>query len=379
MKIMISAFLAVLVAACGGHAPTRTEAERVPPVAVRTIQVQTVDWPITYEAPGTVRARTASTLSSRVMGYIREIHVQPGDQVIAGQLLVTIDSRDLDASVRQAQAAEAEANSAIAEADNGIAAAKARLLLSEVTFKRMESLHKDTSISDQEFDEAQAQLKTAQASLEMAQSKRAQLDAKITQAKRALESAGVMQSYSRIHAPFAGIVTEKAAQPGQLATPGSPLVTIEQAGGYRIEAPVEESLLGRVRLGQTLRVHLDVHGKTLEARVDEIVPAVDVQSRAFLVKAALPPAAGLRSGLFGRLLIDRGTKQVVTVPAEAISLRGELQSVFVVDDGVARTRMVIAGARREGNAEILSGLVAGERVIHPRPGNVADGMKVEVR
>jgi RND family efflux transporter MFP subunit len=346
---------------------------------VQTVAVQTVEWPVTWDAPGTLRARTAAAISSRLMGYIREIRVEPGDRVAAGQLLVTIDSRDLDSAVRQAQAAETEARSAVAEADNGIAAAKAQLALAQATFKRMETLHKQTSISDQEFDEARARLSTADAAVEMARSKRTQLDAKIAQARQALESAGVMQSYSQIRAPFAGVVTDKQAQAGQLAAPGTPLLTVEQAGGFRMEAPVEESLLGTVRVGQKVEVVLDAFGgQTLQARVDEIVPAIDAESRAFVVKAALPSAPNLRSGLFGRLRIGRSTRQSVVVPEEAISQRGELQSVIVADSGIARMRMVTVGARREGQAEILSGIATGERVIYPRPANLVDGMKVEV-
>jgi RND family efflux transporter MFP subunit len=380
MKIIIPALLAILLAGCGsGHSPGQTEPASLPPVPVHTAAVKSVDWPVTYEAPGTVRARTTAVLSSRVMGYIREIRAEPGDRVAAGQLLVTIDSRDLDAAVHQAQAAETEARSAIAEADNGIASARAQLALAASTFRRMETLHRQTSISDQEFDEAQARLTTAQAALEMAQGKRAQLDARIAQAKQGVASAGVMQSYSRIHAPFAGRVIEKPGQPGQLAAPGAPLLVVEQAGGYRLEAPVEESLLGTIRVGQKVKVALDAYNQTLEARVEEVVPAVDAQSRAFLVKASLPGAPNLQSGLFGRLLIERSHRQSAVVPVEALRQRGELQYVFVAENGVARTRMLTAGSRRDGNAEVLSGLTAGDRIIHPVPGNLSDGMKVEVR
>jgi RND family efflux transporter MFP subunit len=379
MKIVVPVLLALVVTACGAHNPNKSEAASVPPVAVQTATVETVDWPVTYEAPGTVRARTSAVISSRLMGYIRETRVQPGDRVAAGQLLVTIDSRDLDASVRQAQAAEAEARSAAAEADNGIAAASAQRGLALATFKRMEILHKQTSISDQEFDEAQARLRTAEATFEMAQSKRTQINAKIVQAKQGVESAGIVQTFTRIQSPFAGIVTEKPAQQGQLATPGMPLLTVEQTGRYRLEAPVEESLLGTIRVGQKVKVALDAYGQTLDARVDEIVPAIDAQSRSFLVKASLPQAPNLRSGLFGRLLIDRSSRQSPVVPADAIIQRGELQSVFVAEGGVARTRMVAVGSMRAGKAEILSGLVPGERIIHPRPAKLSDGMKVEVR
>lgn len=380
MKILSVISLAAILAGCGGHDAKNPEAVTAAPVRVQTIEVHAEEWPLVHEAVGTVRARTATTLSSRVMGSIGEIRVQPGDRVSAGQLLVTIDSRDLESGVRQAQAAETEARSAIAEADNGVAAADAQLRLAQVTFKRMQSLHEKTSISDQEFDEAQARLRAAEATFAMARSKRTQLDAKIAQAKQAVESAGVIRSYTQILAPFAGVVTEKPAQPGQLATPGMPLLTIEQIGSYRLEAAVDESMLGSIRAGQRVNAALDsLAAGSVAARIEEIVPAVDPQSRTFVVKAALPAVPNLRSGVFGRLLIERGTRRTVVIPAEAIIQRGELQFVLVVENGLARTRMITAGSRRDGRAEVLSGLAEGDRIVHPRPANLADGARIEVR
>jgi RND family efflux transporter MFP subunit len=313
------------------------------------------------------------------MGYVREVRVQTGNRVSAGQLLVRIDSRDLEAGLLQARAAEQEARSAIAEAENGIAAAKAQLGLAQVTFRRMEDLFAKKSISNQEFDEAQARLGSAEAAWQMAVSRRAQLDAKIAQAAQSVESASVMRSYAEIRAPFVGVVTDKQVEQGQIATPGRPLLTIEQEGAYRLEAPVQESMLGRVRVGQDVSVLLDTCKQPLSARLTEIVPAVDPTSRAFVVKATLPSGPMIRSGLFGRLRVQRGIEEAIAIPADAIVHRGALQSVFVAENGVARLRMVTAGQTRDGQAEILSGLQAGEKVIHPRPANLTDGVRVEVR
>ena len=379
MKIVFPCLLMLVITACGGHDPKKTEAASPPPVAVKTAEVQSLDWPVTYEAVGTVRARMSAVISSRLMGYVRDIHVQPGDRVNAGQVLVTIESRDLDVALRQAQAAEAGARSAIAEADNGILSAKAQLTLAQATFKRMETLHKQTSISDQEFDEAQARLRTLEAAFEVAQSKRTQIDAKIAQAKEAVAAAAIAQTFTRLQSPFAGIVTEKPAQQGQLATPGMPLLTIEKAGAYRLEAPIEESLLGKIRVGQQVRVGLDAYGQTFDARVDEIVPAIDAQSRAFLVKALLPSRPDLRSGSFGRLLIEQSSRRSTVIPADAITRRGDLHFVFVAESGVTRTRMIAVGNTRDGDVEILSGLAPGDRIIRPIPVGLTDGMKVEVR
>jgi RND family efflux transporter MFP subunit len=310
------------------------------------------------------------------MGYVREVKVSSGDHVRNGQLLVVIDSRDLDVALQQAKAVEQEAHSGIAEAENGIVAAKAQLGLAQATFHRMQDLFEKKSISNQE---AHARLQTAEAAHQMAVSRRAQLDAKIAQAKQGVESASVMRTYGEIRAPFSGIITEKRVEPGQMATPGTPLLTIEHAGGYRLESAVEESLLGAVRIGQSVSVVLDAFGETVSGRVSEIVPAVDPSSRAFVVKVNLPAAPNIRSGLFGRLRISRGSHPAMAVPETAVSQRGDIRTVFVVEESLAWSRMVTTGDRRDGRVEILSGLQDGDRIVYPRPAGLRDGARVEVR
>lgn len=361
------------------HDPAATAAASRATLSVPIVEARTVERPAYYEAAGTVRAVTSSTLASKVMGYVRAVNVSPGDRVRAGQLLASIDSRDLDSALLQASAVEQEAQSSVAEADNGVAAAEAQMTLARVTFQRMKDLLEKKSVSSQEFDEASARFRTAEANYKMAVSRRAQTDAKIAQAKQAVSSATIVRSYSEIRAPFAGIVTEKRAEPGQMATPGSPLLTVERSGAFRLEAPVEEAMLGSVRVGQSVSVLLESPNQSLTARISEIVPSIDPSSRAFLVKATLPPSPALRTGAFARMRIPRGSRSAIEIPAGALSRRGELESVYVADGQVARLRIVTVGQRSDREAEILSGLQPGENVIYPRPAGLTDGARVEVR
>jgi membrane fusion protein, multidrug efflux system len=355
-------------------------------VSVKVVAVRSQSWPDLYEATGTVRARTATVLSSKVMAYVRQVTVQVGDQVREGQLLVTLESQDLDANVRRAEAAEAEVKNSIPEAESGIAGAKANLGLAETTFRRMEDLASKKSISDQEFDEASARLKAAQAVYEMARAKRAQLDSKLAQAQQEIAAARITRDYTQIAAPFAGIVTAKSVEPGNLAAPGAPLLTVEREGAYRLEAAVEESKLPFVKTGQTVEIELEALDRRLAAHVSEIVPAVDAASRANVVKIDLPAVANLRSGMFGRAWFPMGTRSVVAVPKAALIERGQLESVFVVEDEpeaigrrLARTRLVTTGKWGPDAIEVLSGLSEGEHVISPAPEGLADGARVEVR
>jgi len=376
MTAVLPPFL-VLLAGCG-ELPELPPVAQSQAVAVNVATASIKQWPSIYEAAGTVHARTSATIAAKWMGYVREVKAEVGDRVREGQSLVTLDARDLDVSANRAAAAREEVRSAIPEADSAVAAAKANLDLVRATFQRMNELYGKKSISDQEFDEASAKLKAAQAAFEMARAKRMQLDSRLAQADQEVSAAQVTRSYADVRAPFEGIVTAKSVDPGNLATPGAPLLTLER-DGYRLEASVEESKLGTIRVGQPVSVILDGIDRTFDAHVSEITPSVDAASRAYTVKIGLPPEPALRSGIFGRARFQLGRRQVLAIPSGAVAERGQLQSAFVEENGIARTRLITLGDKSNGQVEVLSGLSAGERVIVPVPQSLTDGARVEVQ
>lgn len=361
------------------ESPREVTSSKTPPVAVSVVPVAEQPWPSIYEATGTVRARTSAVIAAKLLGYVREVKVQAGDRVREGQLLVTLDARDLDVNSRRAEAALDEVRSSVPEADSAVAGAKANLDLAQATFKRMQELWNKKSISNQEFDEASAKLKAAEAAYQMARARRAQLDAQAARVQQDVRSTEVARSYAEITAPFAGVVTAKSADPGAMAVPGAPLLTIEREGAYRLEVSVEESRVTAIRVGQPVSVTLHGVDRRLDARVSEIVPAVDAASRSYTVKIDLPSLPTLRSGAFGRASFSLGSRSPLTIPTGAVTARGQLQSVVVAENGVAHTRLITAGQQSKDQVEVLSGLTAGEMVIFPVPPGLADGAAVEVR
>jgi RND family efflux transporter MFP subunit len=257
--------------------------------------------------------------------------------------------------------------------------ARSQLDLAQVTFHRIQDLLNKRSITDQEYDEASARWKAAQATLEMARARRAQLDAKMAQLQQEVRAAGIQRGYSEIIAPFSGTIITKSIDPGALAVPGAPLFTIERDGAYRLEASVEESRLSLARVGKTVSVTMDGIDRTFPARIAEVVPAVDAASRTGTVKIDLPSLPELRSGLFGRAFFDTGGRMVLTVPSAGVMERGQLQSVYIAENNIAHTRLVTIGTRVKDKVEVLSGLNQGDRVIVPIPAGLAEGAPIEVR
>jgi RND family efflux transporter MFP subunit len=200
-----------------------------------------------------------------------------------------------------------------------------------------------------------------------------------SQAQAALSQARTSLEYARIRAPFDGVVTEKKADSGALASPGMPIFTVEDVRRFRLEAIVNESDLRYVRTGEQVSVAIDaLDNAGLKGKVVQIVPAADPASRTFLVKIDLPTDTRLRSGLFGRAQFSRGERQALLIPRSAVVERGQLQGVFVLDqNGVANLRYITLGKPSGVAIEVLAGLQDGERLV-TKPGAVdLNGKRVE--
>ena len=371
--------LTVIAAGCGSRREESRAEANAAPIAVKLATVSEAEWPSVYEASGTVRARTTTQISSRLMAAIREVRVRAGDHVRQGEVLVTLDATDIQTRARQAAAVHSEAAGGAAEADHAVESAQANLDLAEATFRRLKDLHDKRSLSNQEFDEAAARERAARASLEMAQARRRQAGSRIAQTEEEQKSAGIQLGYATLTAPFSGVIVARSAEPGNLASPGAPLLTLEQEGGYRLEVEVAESNLSKVRPGEQASVQLDSQEEPLSGRVAEIVPAIDPSSHTFTVKVDLPASPRIHSGLFGRAGFPTGVRKVLAAPATAVVPRGQMQWVFVVENHTARARIVTLGDRTKDQVELLSGISAGEQVVAPAPAALADGARLEVR
>jgi RND family efflux transporter MFP subunit len=341
------------VAAVLGLSNCSTEQQAAVPSTetVRNVSVVAVkqdNIPDVLEAVGTVRALQTSDLASQMMGNIVEMRVHEGDRVYRGQVLAVIDDSQPRATVDRATAAELSAQQQLVAADSDLA-------LAESTLKRCQYLYEQKVVSQQEFDEVTARQQAAFAHRDIAQAGQAQARAALQQAMTSLE-------YTRIRAPFNGVVTHKKADSGTLASPGMPIFTIEDTHRYRLEVAVNESELQYVRTGGQVSTAIEALGNAeLRAKVAEIVPAADPASRAFLVKIELPPDTRLRSGLFGTAQSSRGEQQVVLIPRSALVERGQLEGVFVLDQNkVASLRYVTLGKSSGPEIEVLSGLQGGE-------------------
>lgn len=293
--------------------------------------------PMTEDVVGTVRPKLSAAIEAKISGRIEQMLVVPGQLVKTGDQLVRLDAHEIQSRMDQAVAARQQAESDL---------------------KRATDLMEQKILSQSEFDNAQSKFRIATAA-------------------EAEEKA--MLDYTVIAAPFDGVITRKLADVGDLATPGKPLLQMENPATLRLEADVPEALVGNVNLGDKLAVRIATVAGELEGTVAEMSPTADPNSRTYLVKLDLPGTTGLRSGQFGRVAVPVGEASAIRVPASAVILRGQMEIVFVAANGRAQLRLVKTGNRVGGEVEVVSGLDSGEQVVTEGATTLTDGQPLAVK
>ena len=338
---LVSLHLGILgFAGSGGHRQAVPDAGlEAAAVEVRTALVAQAQHRPAEEVMGTVRSRFRAVIEAKVTGRIERFEAVPGRKVESGAVLVELDVREIRARLEQA---------------------KAVLEQAEKDYQRVEGLFGQEAVTKAEVEAAESRRRVARAGV--------------------VESEAML-GYARITAPFAGVVTRKLADVGDLAVPGRPLLELEDPNVLRFEADVPAALVELVRLGEELGIRVAGAGTDvpLTGRVSEIEPSADPVSRTFRVRLDLPLETAVRGGSFGRMLLPLAPVAVTTVPTNAISMKGQMELAWVVVDGRVRLRIVKTGKRLGADWEILSGLEKGEVVVTGAPqGPLADGRRVVV-
>jgi RND family efflux transporter MFP subunit len=300
--------------------------------------VEIVSEPLIERAAGTLRAKVETVISPLISATISSIAVWAGDEVQPGEVLVTLDARELEARVDQAHQA--------------VVSARAILNQTEKEAERVQRIYKADpgAISKAERDRTQAALSTSRAQL--------------VSAKRYEDEAKTALSHSRLTSPIAGRIVERYADPGDTARPGVPILRLYNPATLRLETSVRESVASKLKENQKLTAEIDALGKRYEGMVDEIVPSADPGSRTFLVKVSLAGDAGLYPGMFGRLLIPIGQIEKIYIPTAAVTRVGQLDFVIVnSEQGAVRRYVRLGQSGPDAQIEVVSGLKAGEEVL----------------
>ena len=292
------------------------------PAGAETFTVKLEKLAPRIDVVGTVGSEEQIHLSARISAYVKEVFVSAGSAVKKGEIMVTLDDREI---VEQMAAVEAQFKQA------------------ETEYQRAKQLLESKATTDQAFIAAESAYNGAKAQMERVR---------------------VMMSYAQITSPIDGIVIDRRIEVGDLANPGQVLLTVYDSGHMRLEAPVPVRLVDRLALNQEVEVKLDRPGKTFKGRVSQIVSEIDPMSRTQLVKIRLDGVTGdVLPGTFGRLFVDDTARETILVPASAIYRAGQLEMIQVVEGDRVVRRLVKSGPASGDKVEILSGLKDGEKVL----------------
>ena len=350
MRASLLALAMSLVYGCGSRDETAAQSAAAGrTVAADVLTVQPAELDLRVEAPGTVVSEEQVQVASRLMGYIREIRVEEGQAVKAGQLLFVVDPADIQGQMSQARAGLAQAEAALADA--------------KIDYERFGTLYKEQAIPQLQWDKVRLQYQVAQQ--------------QVATARAGLALASGQMRYASVVAPISGVVTMKMANAGDLAAPGRPVLVIEGLKKRQVRTEVSGDVYARIKTGEKVRIVRDGDPAAVEGTIAQIVPAADPVSHTHLVKIDLPADAKLSSGNFVRVAFAVGSREGIRVPVSALAERAGITGVFVVDaQGTARYRMVRTGAVEAGQVEILAGLAAGDRVAVSRVDQLQNGDKV---
>ncbi len=315
-----------------------------------------------YEAVGTVRPRTETRIEAQVTAQVTDVKFSPGAKVKKGEILLTLDNRQLLSRLDQARQALKSAVARKEQARQAVIAAKAAHTQAESAFKRTQTYFASQAATSHDLENAESVYLQARAGLTKAKEGLSGADAQIHQAEEVVKEAEIALSYTIIRAPESGEVLKRLVEPGDLALPGKPLIFLQTSGFLRLEAYVREGLIKLVSPGRQLSIHIDTLGKTTDAIVEEIVPYADPRTRTFLVKAAMPHMPGVYPGMYGKLLIPIKEQKVVLVPHSAVRQVGQLELVKVREGDQWKTRFIKTGKVIGDKVEILSGLSGDETI-----------------
>ncbi|MCH4018542.1 MAG: efflux RND transporter periplasmic adaptor subunit [Prevotella sp.] len=355
MKIRIFPYL-ILIGILTSCASRPSQKKKTKPIQVQTYYPTSTNSE-GMSVSGMVSAKQTAMISTKVMGYITKINVQQGDVIHQGQTLVIINSSDLQAQEAQARALIAEASASSKDAQHD--------------YQRYQTLHEQKSVSDKELENIALKNISAKARLQMA--------------RQGLQEVRSMLAYTHIRAPFTGVVTQKMVDEGSIATPGMPLLAIEQSGNMEITASVPESYITSLHLGDPVKVAIKSVGLRINGAISELSPSAVMTGGQYEIKISIgsKDKAKLRAGMYASIYIPSRTRNGgmprILIKKSSIITKDQLTGVYVADkENKAILHWIRLGNTLGDQVEVLSGLNSDDRVIENTNRRLYNGQNITV-
>lgn len=313
-----------------------------------------------FEITGQIEGIQSANISTRIMGTITSMRVKAGDVVKQGQVLFTINATDIKAKTAQTEAMIAQAEAAYKNAQKD--------------YERYTALYKQQSATAKELEQISLQYTSAKANLDAAKQMKNEVNANLT--------------YTTVTAPFAGVISQKNAELGSIASPGMPILTLEQTGSLQVSAMVPENLIANIKTGQEVEIFVQAVNKKMKGKVIQINSSSQFTGGQYLVKISLPQAEmkHLYSGMYANVLVPlkensstQNANITITIPEQALVNKNQLTGIYTISvDNTALLRWIRTGKNQSGQIEVLSGLSNGEKYIQSAKGTLYNGVPVKI-
>lgn len=350
INLFALALIALLAASCGSE-ELETKADlKLPTAKVKLAEVSSEATANSHTFSARVKADKQVKLGTRLMGQITMLSVEEGDKVTAGQTLIRIKSGDIEASRAQIKANQIEAEAALENAKRD--------------YERMKTLVEKESATQKELDDMKTRYEMAKAKIEAIKEMKKGVSANL--------------DYAVITAPFSGYVVQKMANKGDLASPGQPILVIEAPNDFEVVAKVPENEITLFAEGDPVKINVEALPEaTFTGKVGRVTPTNAGQYEVKIALTGSPEMKALRSGMYARVILQKGKSDQILVPQEAIVKRGQLEGIFAVNQqNEAMLRWIRTGETVGGKVEVLSGLSEGEKYVVAAEGKLQDGQPV---
>lgn len=324
------------------------------PVSVIVSTVQSENNSNYYTSSGTIQATSQTNLSTRIMGYVQQIHTHIGDHVSTGQLLITLNNKDLKAK--------------LAQVDAKIAETQIAYTLAKKDFTRYKALYRTESASQKELDDITAHYEMASSRLEGAKQMKQEINAQL--------------EYTNIRSPFSGVISAKFINKGDLANPGMPLLSVENNSTFDVVTMVSEQEVSNITPDMPVKVTIKSNKKELTGRVIEISTSTLHSGAQYQIKVRLDSSLGLYSGMYTQVefpISQHPSSHAIFIPTSALVTYGQLQGVYMVSQqNTAVIRWLRLGHKLGQNIEVLSGLNPNDKYIISAQGKLENGSPLTI-
>lgn len=372
--ILTGALLLLIMAGCSDPSAVSSNGISVKTAAAESRELQT-----TLNITGILISAQTVNVVSKLSGQVTGLDVDTGSTVKAGETLITLETKLLDAQLEQAQASLQAAQAALQAARDKASLDKIGLDAAQKAYDRTKELFESAAASQSQLDDASSNLDLKKKQYEISTgSALQQAQASVNVAQSSINSIKVQMENATITSPIDGIVTNRNINPGEIASPGTPLLTLADTAALKLRGTVSQEIVPLIQTGEQIGVTVDIYpNKEYTGKIESIGPMAVSTGEYFPIEISIPNSGDIKPGLSAHTFLSLTSPGGIVVPAAAVVQNNGQSYVYAIKDNAAVKKTVLTGLKNDTEIQILNGLEAGEKVAVTNVNNLFDNMPVQ--